>query len=181
MRKLNNSLKFNEGEEPENDKPHIHYVTDGKDRWCKVEYKRQCPEGVFMCGRCQGVEGHKGVHWRYDASGSFHYDDNDADPSEGGCSGTIPPEHASYRSPKEMAKHFFREHRVETELTDPDEIARLKSDKLTEGESSSRPVDMSKISSELAEELNRRLDESKSSKPKRQWWAFWRSKKPKID
>lgn len=174
-------LKFNDGEEPENDKPNIHYATNGKGRWWKTEYKRQCPEGVFLSGRCQGVEGHKGVHWRYDPSGSFRYDDNDEDPSEGGCSGTIPPEHASYRSPKEMAKHFHREHRIETEVTDPDEIARLEADQLAEGESVSRPVDMSKLCPEQAAELKLRLEESKDNKPKRSWWAFWRTGKPKID
>lgn len=183
MRRLNDSLKFNEGEEPENDMPHIHYATDGKGRWWKTEYKRQCPEGVFLRGRCQGVEGHLGVHWSYDAHGSFCYDDNDNDPSEGGCSGSIPPDHKSYRTPLEMSSHYYMSHSTHVEVVDPAEIARLEADDVTEGESVSRPVDMSKLSPEYAAELRQRSEEYKENKPKRQnpWWAFWRAEKPKIN
>lgn len=181
MRNLNNSLKFNIGEEPENDKPNPCYCTNGKGHWWKIEYKRQCPEGVFMQGRCQGVEGHKGVHWRFGAHGSFHYDDNDVDPSEGGCSGSIPPDHASYRTPSEMANHYYMNNWTREEVTDPAEIARLESDEINDGESINRPVDMSKLSPEFAAELQKRSDEFKESNPKRPWWKFWLSDKPKIN
>jgi len=69
------------------------YSTDGKGHWIRREWVDQCPEDVFLAARCQGVKGHKGVHWCYKPDGSFAWDDNDDDPQEDGSSGSTPPGH----------------------------------------------------------------------------------------
>lgn len=178
---MKDRLKFNEQDnDPADDVPNVHFSTNGEGRWWKTEYVRQCTEGVFLQGRCQGVEGHKGVHWRYDASGSFHYDDNESDSSEEGCSGVIPPDHKSYRTPLEMSENYFMSHRTHDEVTDLAEIERLENNETQEGVSITRPVDMSNIPSKLVEELKKRRDEIEiKSKPIR-WWNFWCVDKPKI-
>ncbi len=157
---MKDGLKFNsEDVDPADDVPHVSFSTDGAGRWWRTDYPRQCPEGVFLRGRCQGVEGHKGVHWSFNAVGDLCYDDNDNDPSEGGCSGTIPPDHKTYRTPLEMAPHRYGEHRVTTEVTDADEIARLELGDMKVGESVTRPLDTSKMTPEKLAELERRRDE----------------------
>lgn len=154
------NLKFSDFDpKPEDDRPHVLYSTDGKGHWWRVEWKRQCPEGVFMAGRCQGVEGHKGVHWRFNAHGSFCYDDNDNDSSEDGCSGSIPPDHKHYRSPLEMSKHFYMSHKTESEVTDPAEIERLEKGEFRDGESCTRPC-----SKEDVERLKDRIDDSRKTR-----------------
>ena len=109
-------------------KPSICYYTDGKGYWLRREWKRQCPEEVFLTGKCQGVEGHKGVHWCFSPDGSFHWEDNDADPKHDGACGSIPPGHKKYRSPAQMAKQLFMNHYTDTNVTDPSIIARLEQD-----------------------------------------------------
>jgi len=125
--------------DPAKDEPHVLYSTDGEGHWHRREWKRQCPEDVFMRGRCQGVEGHKGVHWSFNASGSFCYDDNDNDSTEQGCSGSVPPDHKHYRSPLEMSKYHYMGHYEDSEVTDPEEIARLERGDMKPGESVTRP------------------------------------------
>lgn len=164
------------------DQPNIHYSTDGKGRWWKTEHRLQCPEKGFLRGRCQGVKGHKGVHWSFSSDGSFCYGDNDEDSSENGCSGITPPGHKSYRSPFEMEQHYYMRNASCMEVIDKDEIARLESNNIKSGESVSRPVDFSKMSPEHAAELQRRLEEQDvvTKNKKKPWWAFWRVDKPKI-
>jgi hypothetical protein len=117
------------------------YTTDGKGRWIRREWKPQCSSKVFFYGRCQGVEGHKGVHWCYSASGSFQWDDNDNDPKHGGCAGSTPPGHKKYVSPVKMQKHYYVAHYTDTEVTDPAIIAKLEKDQPPEkGASINRPV-----------------------------------------
>jgi hypothetical protein len=81
------------------------YYGNGKGQWLRREWKAQCSAKVFYYGRCQGVKGHKGVHWCYSLSGDFCWDDNDADPKHDGCCGTPPPGHKEYSSPAKMQKH----------------------------------------------------------------------------
>lgn len=85
-----------------------------------------------MGGRCQGVKGHKGVHWCYGLDGTFRWSDNDDDPQEDGCSGTTPPGHKSYVSPVKMAKHQFMSHYEDTVITDKKIIAKLEKDESPE-------------------------------------------------
>ena len=180
-----NSLKFREGENPEEDEFRVSFSTDGKGRWWRTDWQRQCPEGVFLQGRCQGVEGHKGVHWRYDASGSFCYDDNEQDSSEFGCSGTIPPDHKHYRTPLEMEKRLFRKFKSMVEVTDPEEVARLERNEINDNESVIRPLREDGVSPEKWAELKRQSEEMKAQKPKPEHWLkrlIWpRSGKPKVD
>lgn len=114
--------------------------TDGKGRWWRRTWEEQCSGEVFMYGRCQGVKGHKSVHWCYSPCGSFCYSDNDDDPTENGCAGTIPPDHKTYRHPKDMQKLYYMEFSSDEEITDPDEIARLERGEMRDNESINRPV-----------------------------------------
>ena len=103
----------------------IAYYTDGKGRWLRREWKHQCTARVFLSGRCQGVKGHKGLHWCYSPSGDFDWDDNDDDPKENGCSGSTPPGAEGYVSPVKMEKHYYMSHHTDTEVTDKAVIAQL--------------------------------------------------------
>lgn len=124
---------------------HVMFSTDGKGNWKKIEWKSQCSEIVFMGGQCQGFEGHLGVHWNFGLSGSFHYDDNENDPTEEGGSGSTPPDHASYKTPLEMANHYYMSHSVCMDVTDPAEIARLENGDTTENESIVRPASIEEL------------------------------------
>lgn len=142
-------------------KPHVMYWTDGKGNWHRRAWKRQCPCNVFLRGRCQGVEGHKGVHWSYSPCGSFCYDDNEEDLTENGCSGSIPPDHKHYHKPQDMAKQYYMNFYEDSDVTDPEEIARLERGQTKPGESVNRPC-----SKEVVERLKAegRLDDD--HKPK---------------
>lgn len=154
------------------------YSTNGSGIWYKTVFATQCEEKVFMIGQCQGVHGHNGVHWAFDKSGRFCYSDNESDPSEHGCSGQIPSDHKSYRSPLEMNKHYYMSvFPCHVRITDPDEIARLEKNELMEGESITRPVDKNSLSEEDFEELMKRSN----SIPKKPWWKFWDKNKPKVE
>jgi hypothetical protein len=109
-------------------------------RWFRREWVEQCDEKVFLGDRCQGVKGHKGVHWHYKLDGTMAWDDNDDDPQEDGCSGSTPPGHKKYISPVEMTEHHYRSHFTDSEVTDPEEIARLKRNDTTVDEAVTRPV-----------------------------------------
>lgn len=144
---------------PKDDRPHVRFATDGKGRWWKTVWQRQCPEGVFLAGRCQGVEGHKGVHWRYNPCGSLRYSDNANDPSEHGGSGSIPPGHQNYKPPQELQHLYFMSYKETAEVTDPGEIARLERGQLRDGESLDRPYDPGE---EQDEELKATLQERRT-------------------
>lgn len=147
--------------DPSKDEPHVLYSTDGKGRWHRCEWKRQCPCEVFMRGRCQGVEGHKGVHWSFSASGSFCYEDNKEDSTEEGCSGSVPPDHKHYHSPLEMSKYYYMAFKEEGEVTDPEELARLERGEFKPGESCTRPCSKADIDKLKAAG---RLDDNKHRK-----------------
>lgn len=150
---------------PKYDHTHVRYWSDGKGKWWKTVWQRQCPEGVFLAGRCQGVEGHKGVHWRYSPCGSLRYVDNANDPSENGGSGSIPPGHKHYKPPAELQKLYFMNFKETTEVTESDEIARLERDEVRDGESLDRPYDPDKErNEELKATLRERRAKSKNNK-----------------
>src|ERR1019366_7071416 len=81
------------------------YYSNGKGYWLRREWKPQCSAKVFFYGRCQGVRGHKNVHWRFAAWGDFEWADNREDPKHGGCAGSTPPDCDEYPSALEMQEH----------------------------------------------------------------------------
>jgi hypothetical protein len=123
----------------------ICYYTDGKGHWLRREWKPQCSFKSILFGRCQGVRGHKGVHWCYSPCGSFRWADNVDDPKYNGYRGSTPPGHKDYVVPTKMQKHYFVSHFTDTEVTDKDIIAMLEKDKPPErGASIDRPVVMAR-------------------------------------
>ena len=125
------------------------YSTNGKGEWWKREWQEQCPQSVFLHGQCQGVKGHKGVHWAFTSSGSFTWSDNKRDPLKGemkGCSGTTPPDHKDYKTPLQMQKHHHNSFYTDSKVADPKEIARLEREDLKVHESLNRPVSEAEIS-----------------------------------
>lgn len=109
------------------------YHTAGDGRWFKRVFATQCRAEILIffagrclfAGRCQGVKGHKGVHWCYGEDGSFKWGDNKKNPQHAGCSGTTPPGHKQYVAPVDMAKRYYLNHSTETEVTNKAKIARL--------------------------------------------------------
>lgn len=119
----------------------VMYSADGRGNWWRTEWKPQCKAHVYIMGHCQGFVGHKGVHWRFGPSGSFEYSDNKNDPSEDGCSGSIPPGHKTYRTPESMQKHLHLRHRKTVKVKDKRVLAMLEKDKTPErNASTNRPV-----------------------------------------
>tara|TARA_Y100000034_G_scaffold136330_1_gene212228 strand:+ start:1601 stop:2227 length:627 start_codon:yes stop_codon:yes gene_type:complete len=117
---------------PAPNEPHVMYSTDGDGRWRRVEWAKQCSEEVFFREKCQGVEGHAGVHWRYDDNGSFKWDENKAEMTEEeladkfrGCSGSTPPGHKEYINPVDKRADYYMEHSTVTDVEDPEIIALL--------------------------------------------------------
>jgi lactoylglutathione lyase len=127
-------------EETEIDEPHVMLSTDGKGNWWRREWKRQCPEKVFILDRCQGVEGHEGDHWCFKKDGSFAWSrDKDHPEYKHAASGFTPPDHKDYRTPLEMQQQYYMSHYTDSEVTDPDKIARLEREETRDGESINRP------------------------------------------
>lgn len=137
---------------------HVMYSGDGKGNYWRTEWQEQCPEKVYFTGKCQGVKGHKGVHWCYGLDGSFQWDDNDDDPKEDGACGTTPPDHKEYRSPMAMAKQHYLRFKKTIKVTDKAIIAKLEKDKTPEkGASLNKPVDWSKETPEFKKMIEGRL------------------------
>ncbi len=136
------------------------YSTDGKGNWWKREWCQKCAEEVFIYGQCQGVVGHNGVHWRFGESGDFKWQINESGKiprdSDAVC-GTIPPDHKSYKTPLVMEKHYWLSHYVDSKVTDPKDIKRLEADKVRDGESINRPLDLGKLPAKLRKQLTKRL------------------------
>jgi len=87
------------------------------------------------------VKGHKGVHWCYSLSGSFEWEDNEADPQHDGAAGSTPPGHKSYVSPVKMQKHYYLSHYTDTAVTDKVILAMLKKNRSPEQDAGiDRPV-----------------------------------------
>lgn len=129
------------------------YTTDGNGNWNKRTWSRQCPKDVFIYGRCQGVEGHKGVHWCYDLDGSLNYEDNEDDPTEEmvGCAGSIPPGHSTYVNPVDKQQDYFLNFFVDSVVDDPELIKKLEQDQLDGDYSITRPLKMEDFNKEDTE------------------------------
>lgn len=118
----------------------ILYSTDGHGQWCKRIFAPQCPAKVFFWDRCQGVRGHKGVHWCYGPDGSFRWSANKQHRRHGAAAGSTPPDHKDYVLPAKMAAQYFLCHHEDSEVKNKALIARLERDETKEGESITRPV-----------------------------------------
>lgn len=129
-----------------NPAPNVMLATDGNGKWWRREWKRQCPESVFLMSMCQGVKGHKGDHWCFTKSGSYSWGVN-IQPLKGHeiAGGSTPPGHDEYRTPLEMQEHYHMNHFVDSDVTDPDEIARLERGEMKDGESIDRPVSLKEL------------------------------------
>jgi hypothetical protein len=113
------------------------YSRNDKGAWWRTEWSAQCPKKAYLSDKCQGVLGHKGVHWAFGADGSFHYGLVD-----GGC-GCIPPGHKDYRTPQSMQKLHYLRFKKTVKVTDKAIIAKLEKDKTPEKDASiNRPVEL---------------------------------------
>ena len=119
---------------------HVMFSTDGKGHWWRREWKPQCPEKVFIMDRCQGVIGHEGDHWCFsekDGSACLEQDED----------------HPDYRMLRAVRRrqttksivhrwrcrrHCYMSHYTDSDVTDPEEIARLDRGETSEGESINR-------------------------------------------
>ena len=132
----------------------INYYTDGKGRWVKQEFAKQCKHKVVLSRRCQGVQGHEGDHWCYGTDGSYHWEVNDYRKIKSSdiAGGITPPENDGYISPIDKAKDYYMSNHTETEVTDAKTIARLEKGKIKDGESIDRPVDEKEIGRRVEDE-----------------------------
>lgn len=140
------------------------YATDGEGNWWRTEFAIQCEEEVFLYGQCQGVAGHKGIHWRYAPNGDLNWSDNDDDPQCAGCAGTTPSGHKNYRAPEEMRDLYYLANKASGEVTDPVLIQRLEDDDPPEGDDATitRPVSED---DPVYDECQRRLEDYKRDHP----------------
>ena len=130
----------------EDECPNVVCSTDGKGNWWRREWKPQCNERVFLLDRCQGVLGHDGDHWCFRRDGAFGWSrDKDHPEYEQAASGITPPDHDSYCSPSDMSEHHYMNHFTDSEITDPEEIARLERNEVVDGESINRPCTAEEI------------------------------------
>ncbi|MCC5835216.1 MAG: hypothetical protein JJU20_10815, partial [Opitutales bacterium] len=135
-------------------KPSVGYQTDGRGRWWRLETQPQCSDKDIFRLECQGVWGHKGVHWAYKQDGSYAYWKNDSDPDSIGKdvgAGWTPPEHESYIDPRDKRSEYFRNHHSVDEVKDSSLIKKLESEEPPEeGAFIDRPL--------LAEEIQHLKD-----------------------
>ena len=110
----------------------ICYYTDGRGKWWKVTWAKQCGVGSILYGECQGVDGHSGCHWNYRKDGSYAYWRNEDDPAsiedEDVACGSTPPGNESYVHPEKKAAEYFMRDHSEEEIVDPELISRLEND-----------------------------------------------------
>jgi hypothetical protein len=138
-------------------------------RWIRREWKRQCSARVFIYGRCQGVKGHTGMHWRYSPSGDFDWANNKDDPASNfqgdGVAGSTPPGDDEYVHPEKMQEHYHASHYTDTEVTDKAIIAMLEKGKPPErGAAMDRPVRDKATLAMLKDRMPKRPGSSKRRK-----------------
>jgi len=149
------------------------YSSDGKGNWWKTVWEEQCPEFVGIGGilakikdgeewstrhlRCQGVKGHKGLHWRYGPCGSYEWDDNEEDSTEEGCCGTTPPDHKKYVAPQRKCEEHWMNFKTTTKVEDPEKIAALERGEYEDGAGVDKPVDFDEMDPETREEIQERM------------------------
>lgn len=123
----------------------VTYYELGPGRWLRRVWMPQCTARVFIYGRCQGVKGHEGLHWRYSPSGDFDWANNKSDPGSNpdgeGVAGSTPPGHDDYVHPENMQDQYYVSQHVDTEVTDVGLIAMLEKGETPERDASiDRPV-----------------------------------------
>ncbi|WP_045214439.1 hypothetical protein [Desulfonatronovibrio magnus] len=112
-------------------KPTVGYLTDGKGRWWRSETQPQCSDEDVFGLICQGVWGHRGVHWSYKQDGSYAYWINESDPGsieKGIAAGWTPPDHESYVHPLDKRSEYYVTHHSVEEVVDPLVIERLENE-----------------------------------------------------
>lgn len=125
----------------------ILYSLDNQGQWWRREWAAQCDQKVFLLDQCQGVKGHKGVHWSYAPNGSFRWSDNKEFPEHKGYAGMMPPDHESYKTPQEMHKEYYLCHHQDSLVTDPKIIEMLERDETPEEEEATidRPLSAEQV------------------------------------
>ena len=122
----------------------VTYYGDGEGNWGKRVWAEQCPETILFGYQCQGVKGHEGDHWSYGPDGSYHYDvQGELEPHDI-AGGMIPPGHKTWISPVDKMEEHHRCHYEDSEVTDPDLIARLNRGEIEDGEALNQPVKFDK-------------------------------------
>lgn len=132
----------------------ITYYGDGKGNWSKRVWADKCSENIWFTGECQGVEGHEGDHWCYSKDGSYNYGVRGDLEAHDIAGGSTPPGHKDWISPVDMADKYYMRFHEDTEVTDPELIARLNRGEIEDGESLDQPLNFD----DLEEELKCRLD-----------------------
>ncbi len=124
----------------EESRPKVTLYTDCKGQWLKRVWACQCPDVILINERCQGVVGHEGDHWCFRPDGAYHFKPHESDPKREyfGC-GTTPPGNAEYRTPLGMRRYHYLNHYEDTEVTDPEELARLERGEFEPEEDVDRP------------------------------------------
>jgi hypothetical protein len=121
----------------------INVVFHKNGKWTKQEFAKQCSENVAFGDNCQGAEGHEGDHWCYGPDGCYHFELQNWRQLKGHeiAGGSTPPDHDEYVHPKDKVKDYYMSNYTVTDVTDPEEIARLERGEIREGETIDRPVD----------------------------------------
>lgn len=117
------------------------YHTDGWGNWTCTTFPEQCPEQICMGWQCQGIKGHKDIHWSYREDGSLAWSDNEQDPKHDLCSGLTPPGHSEYINPVDMTDKCYLSQPITVKITDSAMINMLEKDITpNENDSITRPV-----------------------------------------
>lgn len=103
--------------------PQPTFYTDTQGRWIKRVWGESCSEVIQPDGRCQGLRGHAGEHWCFRLDGVYQF--KAQGPRGESCNhGLVLPGDPRYRTPLEMSRYHYRSHYTESEVTDPEELAR---------------------------------------------------------
>jgi hypothetical protein len=122
----------------------VMFFNNGYGKWIKREWSIQCSEKILFSNQCQGIKGHKDVHWYYKSDGSFAWADNKNDPRHDGYSGSTPPDHEKYVTPQSMMEKLWLTNFIDFEVMDKEEIARLEKGEMRDNESVVRSYNITK-------------------------------------
>lgn len=155
------------------------YSGDGKGRWWKTTWAKQCSHKMLGERKCQGVEGHEGVHWYYNETGWFHWTENEEeadlkDPYRA-AAGHTPPGHSSWVDPRKKQRDCWMDHWTREEVTDEELIANLERGEpphrndtinrpLTEKALKTLPKKVQKVLAESVEAIVKKGKRKKASK-----------------
>ncbi len=121
------------------------YSWIGPGRWVERTWAKQCPETglCLLGGRCQGIEGHKDIHWCYDSDGTFNWAANESEKKlkdTDVAGGSMPPGHPSYTHPKKMMRCYYMRFHTDIEITDKKLIAKFEAGFIPRNASITAPV-----------------------------------------